>query len=66
MLVQLAEADLGKDALTSEEPCRQANDKAHHGQTAIPGLSKSREAKASLGVGHADMGGEGGKALVEA
>ena len=44
-----AEANLAQDALAGEQFSRKTNHEAHHGQTAIPGFSKSNEAEASWG-----------------
>jgi len=52
VMTRSAEADLGQDALTGEQFGAQADHEAHHGQTAIPGLSEVDEAEASCVVRH--------------
>jgi len=48
-----AEAQLGQDALASQEFGAQADHETHHGQAAIPGLSEVHKAEArSVGFGH--------------
>ena len=48
-----AEADLGQDALAGQQLSAEADDEAHHGQTAVPGFSEVDEAEAGLcGVRH--------------
>ena len=47
-----AEADLAEDALTGEQLGAEADHKAEHGQTAIPGFGKSNESVLGCGVGH--------------
>lgn len=47
-----AEADLGEDALASEQLSAQADHEAHHGQAAIPGFSEVDEAEAGCVVRH--------------
>ena len=46
-----AEADLGQDALAGQQLSAEADDEAHHGQTAVPGFSEVDEAEACV-VGH--------------
>ena len=46
-----AEADLGQDALAGQQLSAEADDEAHHGQAAIPGLSEVDETEAGV-VGH--------------
>ena len=46
-----AEADLRQNALTGQQLCAETDDEAHHGQTAVPGLSEIDEAEACV-VGH--------------
>ena len=43
-----AEADLGQDALAGEELGAEADDEAHHGQTAVPGFCQAGEAEACV------------------
>ena len=43
-----AEADLGQDALAGQQLSAEADDEAHHGQTAIPGFSEVDEAEACV------------------
>ena len=43
-----AEADLGQDALASQQLGAEADDETEHGQAAIPGLSEVDEAKACV------------------
>ena len=47
-----AEADLAEDALAGKELGGQANDETEHGQTTIPGFSKSDEAEAGFRSSH--------------
>ena len=47
-----AQAHLAEDALAGEEFGGQADHKAQHGQTAIPGFSKSNETEAGGVVSH--------------
>ena len=49
---QSAQAQLSSDALAGEQLGAKTNHKAHHGQTAVPGLSKSNKAEAGSGFGH--------------
>jgi len=51
-----AEADLAEDALTGEQLGAEADHKAEHGQTAIPGFGKSNESVLGCGVGHGYCG----------
>jgi len=44
-----AQANLTKDALAGEHLRKEANEEAHHGQTAIPGFCKINEAEAGRG-----------------
>merc|ERR1711939_747616 len=43
-----AEADLGQDALAGQQLSAEADDEAHHGQTAVPGFSEVDEAEACV------------------
>ena len=54
-----AEADLGQDALAGQQLSAEADDEAHHGQTAVPGFSEVDEAEACV-VRH------GGEPVVDA
>ena len=47
-----AEADLGQDALASQELGTQTDDEAEHGQTTIPGLSEIDKTEAGIRVSH--------------
>ena len=47
-----AEADLAEDALTGEQLGAEADNKAEHGQTAIPGFGKSDKAEAGGWISH--------------
>ena len=49
-----AEADLAQDALAGEKLGAQTDHEAQHGKTAVPGLSKTNEAKTGGVVGHGD------------
>jgi hypothetical protein len=50
-----AQADLGEDSLTGEQFGGQADDKAEHGQTTIPGFSKRNESEAGSGISHGSV-----------
>ena len=43
-----AETDLGEDALAGQQLGAEADHKAQHGETAIPGLSEVHKAKAGV------------------
>ena len=43
-----AETDLGQDALAGQELGAEADNEAHHGQTAVPGFSEVDEAEACV------------------
>ena len=43
-----AEADLGQDALAGQQLSAEADDEAHHGQTAVPSFSEVDEAEACV------------------
>ena len=47
-----AEADLAEDALAGKEFGGQADHETEHGQTTIPGFSKSDEAEAGFRSSH--------------
>ena len=49
-----AEANLAEDALAGEKLGAQTDHEAQHGKAAIPGFSKTNEAKAGGVVGHGD------------